>query len=56
MTDFGTLVALGVLVVGLGVLVAASLVTAVGWLVLLGVRHARPAGPATRDEHPPPGE
>lgn len=38
MTEFVALVALGVLVVGLGVLAAAYLVTAVGWLVVRGVR------------------
>jgi hypothetical protein len=38
MTEFVTLVALGVLVVGLGVLAAAYLLTAVGWLVVHGFR------------------
>ncbi|MCF6737008.1 hypothetical protein [Blastococcus sp. KM273129] len=38
MMEFVTLVALGVLVVGLGVWVAAWLLTAVGWLVFRGVR------------------
>lgn len=52
MTDFVTLVALGVLVVGLGVLAAAYLLTAMGWLVVRGVRHARLARSGTRDgEH-----
>ena len=38
MTEFVALVALGVLVVGLGVLAAAYLLTVAGWLVLRGVR------------------
>ena len=41
MTEFVALVALGVLVVGLGVLAAASLLTTVGWLVVRGVRRSR---------------
>ena len=40
MTEFVTLVALGVLVVGLGVLAAAYLLTAVGWLVVHGFRRS----------------
>jgi len=57
MTEFVTLVALGVLVVGLGVLAAAYLLTAVGWLVVRGVRRAGLARPGTRDgEHRSPDE
>jgi len=37
MTEFVALVALGVLLVGLGVLAAAYLLMVVGWLVLRGV-------------------
>jgi hypothetical protein len=47
MTEFVTLVALGVLVVGFGVLAAAYLLTALGWLVVRVVRRGgghRPAG------------
>lgn len=56
MTEFVTLVVLGVLVVGLGVLVAACLLTAVGWLMARAVRHNGPTGPGTRDgECRPPG-
>jgi hypothetical protein len=57
MIEFITLVALGVLVVGLGVLAAAYLLTAVGWLVVRGVLHGRPARTGTCDgEHRPPDE
>ena len=56
MTEFVTLVALGVLVVGLCVLAVACLVTAVGWLVLRGVRRRGLARAGMRDdEHRPPG-
>jgi uncharacterized membrane protein YjgN (DUF898 family) len=55
MAEFVTLVALGVLVVGLGVLAAAYLLTAVGWLVVRGIRHSRLARPQARDgEHRAP--
>jgi hypothetical protein len=55
MTEFVSLVALGVLVVGLGVLAVACLLTALGWLVVHGVRRSGPSG--TRDgEHRPPGK
>jgi hypothetical protein len=40
MIEFVALVALGFLVVGLGVLAAAYLLTAVGWLVVRGVRRS----------------
>jgi hypothetical protein len=40
MTEFVALVAVGVLVVGLGVLVAAYVLTLVGWLVLRGIRRS----------------
>jgi hypothetical protein len=57
MTEFVTLVALGVLVVGLGVLAAAYLLTAVGWLVVRGVRRGEPTRSTAREGgHPPPGE
>jgi hypothetical protein len=57
MTEFVTLVALGVLVVGLGVLAAACLLTAAGWLVGRGIRRSGPVRPGTRDgEHRRPGE
>jgi hypothetical protein len=57
MAEFVTLVAIGVLVVGLGVLAGAYVLTAVGWLVVRGVRHGRLASPGTRDgEHRPPPE
>ena len=56
MAEFVTLVALGVLVVGLGVLAAACLVTAVGWLVLRGVGRSGLARAGMRDdEHRSPG-
>jgi hypothetical protein len=48
MTEFVTLVALGVLVVGLGVLAAAYLLTGVGWLVVRGVRRSGLARLGTR--------
>jgi hypothetical protein len=47
MTEFVALVAVGVIVVGLGVLVAACLLTGVGWLVLRRVRRGRPTTPRT---------
>ncbi|MBB3085476.1 hypothetical protein [Geodermatophilus sabuli] len=57
MTEFVTLVALGVVVVGVGVLVAAYLLTAVVWLVARGVRRRGQVGPSPRDhERPPRGE
>jgi hypothetical protein len=57
MTEFVTLVALGALVVGLGVLVAAYLLAAVGWLVVRGVRRGGRTGPGTRGgRHWPPHE
>jgi len=49
MTEFVALVALGVLVLGLGVLVASCVMMAVGWLVLRGVRRSGPPGPGTHD-------
>ena len=54
MTEFVALVALGVLVLGLGVLVVSCVMTAVGWLVLRGVRRSGPLGPGMRDgaDHP----
>jgi hypothetical protein len=55
MTEFVTLVALGVLVVGLGVLAVACLLTAAGWLVVREVRRSGPARLGMRDgEHRPP--
>jgi hypothetical protein len=55
MMEFVSLVALGALVVGVGVLAAAYLLTAVGWLVLRGVRHGLLTRPGTRDgEHRQP--
>jgi len=57
MTEFVTLVALGVLVVGLGVLAAAYLLTGVGWLVVRGVRRSWPARLGTSGGgHRPPWE
>ena len=57
MTEFVTLVVLGVLVVGLGVLAAAYLLTAVGWFVVRRVRRSGQTGPGTRDgRHWPPHE
>ena len=54
MSEFVTLVALGVLVVGLGTLAAAYLLTAVGWLVVRGVRRSGLVRPGTRDGQPRP--
>jgi hypothetical protein len=55
MTEFVILVALGVLVVGLGVLVAAYLLTAVGWLVVRRIRRSGLAESGTRQgDHRPP--
>jgi hypothetical protein len=57
MTEFVTLVALGVLVVGLGVLLAAYLLTTVGWLVVRRVRRSGRSSHGTRGgEDRPPGE
>jgi hypothetical protein len=57
MTEFVTLIALGVLAVGLGALAAACLLTAVGWLVVRGVRRTGLAGSGTRDGgHRPHGD
>jgi hypothetical protein len=57
MTEFVALVALGVLVVGLGVLAAAYVLAAVGWLVARGVRRSRLGRIGTgRDRHRPTGE
>ena len=57
MTEFVALVALGVLVVGLGVLTAAYLLTAVGWLVVREVRRSGLTRSGTCDgEHRPPSE
>jgi hypothetical protein len=57
MTEFVTLVALGVLVVGLGVLVTAYLLTTVGWLVVRRVRRSGRSSHGTRGgEDRPPGE
>ena len=57
MMEFVSLVALGALVVGVGVLAAAYLLTAVGWLVLRGVRHGLLTRPGTRDgEHRQPND
>jgi hypothetical protein len=57
MAEFVSLVALGVLVVGLGVLAAAYLLTAAGWLVVRGIRHGGSAGTRTHDgERRPTGE
>jgi hypothetical protein len=49
MTEFVALVALGVLVLGLGALVVSCVMTAVGWLVLRGVRRSGPLGSGMRD-------
>ena len=49
MNEFVALVALGVLVLGLGVLAVSCLMAAVAWLVVLGVRHSGSAGPGMRD-------
>jgi hypothetical protein len=54
MSEFVTLVALGVLVVGLGALATAYLLTAVGWLVVHGVRRSGLAGSGSRDDEPRP--
>jgi len=54
MSEFVTLVALGVLVVGLGTLAAAYLLTAVGWLVVRGVRRSGLVRPGTREGQPRP--
>jgi hypothetical protein len=57
MTEFVTLVALGVLVVGLGVLAAAYLLTTVGWLVFREVRRGLLARTGTHDgQHRQPDE
>jgi hypothetical protein len=53
MTEFVTLVALGVLFVGLGVLCAAALLTTVGWLLLQWVRHGSPPSPDRRSASVP---
>jgi hypothetical protein len=56
MTEFVTLVAIGVVVVGLGVVTAAYLLTAVGWLVVRTVRRRRPPRIGTRgSRHRSPG-
>jgi hypothetical protein len=56
MTEFVTLVALGVLVSGLAVLAAGFLLAAIGWLVVRSVRPGWPAGSGTRgEEHRRPG-
>ncbi|GAB3301763.1 hypothetical protein GCM10027451_05300 [Geodermatophilus aquaeductus] len=45
MAEFVALVAAGMLVVGLGVLAACSVLTAAGWLVVRLVRHGGPPRP-----------
>jgi len=56
MTEFVALVALGVILVGLGVLAAAYLLMVVGWLVLRGVRRSGLTTSWTGDaENRPPG-
>jgi hypothetical protein len=55
MAEFVALVALGVLVLGLGVLVVSCVMTAVGWLVLRGVRRSGPLGPGMLDGADRPG-
>ena len=55
MTEFVAMVALGVLVVGLGVLATAYLLTAVGWLVVRGVRRSGPGRSGTDDGAQRPG-
>jgi hypothetical protein len=49
MTEFVALVASGVLVLGLGVLVVSCVMTAVGWMVLRGVRRSGPVRAGMRD-------
>jgi hypothetical protein len=57
MNEFVALVALGVLLVGLGVLAAAYLLTAVGWLVIRGVRRGDEADiRPSRGGQGPPGD
>jgi len=55
MTEFVTLVALGVLVVGLGALGAAYLLTLVTWLVVRGLRRSRLTTYRTDDGEKRPG-
>jgi hypothetical protein len=56
MTEFVALVAVGALVVGLGVLAVAYLLTAVGWLVVRGARRSGLVRTRTRgDGQRPPG-
>ena len=55
MTEFVALVALGVLIVGLGVLAAAYLLTVVGWLVVRGVRRGELARHGTDNGEKRPG-
>jgi hypothetical protein len=47
MAEFVALVAIAVLVLGLGVLAVASLVVALAWLMVLGARRGRPVPPGS---------
>ena len=49
MAEFVALVAFGVLVLGRGVLAVSCVMTAVGWLVLRGVRRSGPLRPGMPD-------
>ncbi|MGY1725441.1 hypothetical protein ACI79J_00570 [Geodermatophilus sp. SYSU D01062] len=55
MTEFVALVAAGVVVVGLGVLAAGSVLTAVGWTAVRLVRNGGDGGPGPLGSTPRPG-